>query len=402
VNLLTRATSLYEAAGRPRLDLLVDLGAALFQIGRGSQSLAVLDEAMEAAHAAGELALEWRARLERAYVADEVRPKEAIPLEDQLRMAERAILQLRDLGDDRALARVWRSVTQCRYWLGRNASALEASEHALEYARRAGDVQQETWILRVHTMAFWQGPTPVAEAAQRCRDLLASARNPTVRACALENLGGLVAMQGVFDEARRLVDEASGIYEQLGLPFRAVLTGCWYRADLHFLAGDLASAEAELRRGIEYLDRTGSKAPRSTATALLACVLYDAGRYSEAAAEANRAQQLIGSAETSDYASLTRIWSLRARLMARRGKIEGAKAEIGKALTLAEATDDLERRGSVWMEKADVVELAGEPKEAVSCLERAIDLFEQKGNIVLAGRARAKLTALREEAASSR
>jgi hypothetical protein len=74
VNLLTRATALHEAGGQPRLDLLVDLRAALFPLGEGPRALAVLDEALEAARAVAESALEWRARLERNYVIGQLEP----------------------------------------------------------------------------------------------------------------------------------------------------------------------------------------------------------------------------------------------------------------------------------------------------------------------------------------
>ncbi|MGH2801361.1 MAG: hypothetical protein ACRDM0_27550 [Thermoleophilaceae bacterium] len=162
VNLLKRATSLHEAGGRPRLDLLVDVGAALFQLGEGREALAVLDEVIEGARAADEPALEWRARLERDYVVNHLEP-DVLSAEEGLHAAEHAIRALERLGDHRALARAWRSVTQFRFWLGKIESSLDASERALDYARRVGDRQAEIWTLRTRIMALWTGPMPAAE-----------------------------------------------------------------------------------------------------------------------------------------------------------------------------------------------------------------------------------------------
>jgi class 3 adenylate cyclase/tetratricopeptide (TPR) repeat protein len=396
VNLLTRATALHEAGGQPRPDLLIDLAVALFPVGEGPKALAVLDEALEAARAAGEPALEWRARLERNYVVGMLEPG-AISNEEDLRTAETAILALEGLGDDRALARAWRSVTQDRLWLGRIESSLEASERALVYARRAGDRQEEIWTLRTRSMALSSGPTPAAEAARGCEEILAAAENEELAAFALENLAVLRAMQGELEEARRLVNRALAIYEDLGVPFRLAVTFFSYSAAVHALAGDLAAAEHDLRRGSDLLESIGEKGARSTATALLAGTLYALGRYSEAERQVDLAEQLAGN---DDWETLRQLWSVRAKILARQGELERAKSAADKAITIVEATDNLDARGHLWMDKAEVLRLSGDPGGAASCLERAIDLFERKGNVVMAGRARASLGQLAEPSQS--
>jgi class 3 adenylate cyclase/tetratricopeptide (TPR) repeat protein len=392
VNLLTRATNLHDAGGQPRLDLLVDLGAALFPLGEGPKALAVLDEALEAMRAAGEPVLEWRARLERNYVLGQLEP-DAIPVEEDLRTAERAILALERLGDHRGLGRAWQAVTQDRFWLGKNESALEASERALEYARRAGDRQGEIWALRLRSKALWSGPTPAAEAAQSCEEMLAAAESEEFAATALEHLGGLRAMQGQFEEARRLVDRSLAIYEELGFTFRLAVSLGAYSATVHALSGDVAAAEHELRNAVELLESIGEKGARSTLTAFLAGTLYALGRYSEAEWQADLSEQLAG---IDDRETHTQLASVRAKILARQGDLESAKSTSDKAIRMAEPTDDLNTRGHLWMDKAEVLRLAGDPEGAASCLERAIDLFDRKGNVVMAGRARASLAQLGE------
>jgi DNA-binding SARP family transcriptional activator len=390
VNLLTRATALHDAGDQPRLDLLVDLGPALFQLGEGARALTVLEKALEAARAAGELALEWRARLERNYVTAQLEPG-SITSAEELETAERAILELEGLGDDRALARAWRSVAQDRFWLGRSERALEASERALEYARRAGDRQEETWMLRQRCMALWTGPTRAAEAIQQCEELLAAASNQTLVACALENLGGLQAMQGNLKEGRRLVERSRVIYEELGLTFRVAVNRGFYGNEVYALSGDLAARERDLRISIELLESIGDKGARSTATAFLADTLYGLGRLAEAERQVNLSEQLAG---VDDWASHANIWSVRAKILGRRGELERARAAADEAIGIADATDDLDSRGAFWMDKAEVLRLAGDPDGAASCLDRALDLLERKGNVVLAARARTSLAEL--------
>lgn len=395
-NLLTRATGLYEAGGRPRPELLVDLGAALLQLGEGPRALAVLEAVLQAARATREPALEWRAKLERDYTVFHLESG-VLSTEEGLRNAECAVRALERLGDERALSRAWRSVTQCRLWLGRMASSLDASERALYYARRAGDRQGEIWTLRIHIMALWTGPTPAVEAARRCEEILAAAENEEVVACALENLGGLRAMQGRSDEARRLVDSSAAIYEALGLTLRRAFCVGIHRTEVHTLSGDLAAAEQDLRSAIELFESIGDKSTRSLAIAWLAGTVYDVGRYSEAEQHVETGEQL---SVVDDYAANSKLRAVQGKILARRGEFERAKAAAQEAVRIADATDDLDSRGQLWMDEAEVLKLAGEPEGAASCLRRAIDLLEQKGNIVLAGRARARLAELREAASS--
>ena len=61
-----------------------------------------------------------------------------------------------------------------------------------------------------------------------------------------------------------------------------------------------------------------------------------------------------------------------------------------EAVRLAESTDGLNRRAKAERDLAEVLQLAGRLEEAGAALNRAIELFEEKGNIVSAGRTRAQ------------
>jgi class 3 adenylate cyclase/predicted ATPase len=395
INLLSRATALYEEKDPRRLDLLVDLGAALFQMGEGKRALAVLDDALKEALAIGESALEWRARLERNYVHGQMAGEDATSTEEELRQAEQAILALKDSDDDRALAKAWRMVTQTHFWLGNNQRSLEASERALECARRAGDRHEEVRVLRVRAMALWSGPTPAAEAAHGCEEIVAEAWTQEIAASALENLGALRAMQGQLEEARRLIDRARAIYEELGLTYRIAVNLALYSAGLHMLMEDHDGAEQELRRALDLLESIGEQGARSTFIALLAGTLYWLGRYDEAERHADLAEQI---SSIDDQATLRQVWSVRAMVQARRGDFEQAMAAVDETVRFAEKTDDPNGRAYAWMDKAEVLQLAGDAEGAASCLDRAIGFLEQKGNVVAAQTARSLLAEVRPAA----
>ena len=60
-----------------------------------------------------------------------------------------------------------------------------------------------------------------------------------------------------------------------------------------------------------------------------------------------------------------------------------------EALAIVEPTDLLDLRGDVLLELAVVLRSAGRLDRARECVERAVGLYEAKGNTVAADRARA-------------
>jgi len=83
--------------------------------------------------------------------------------------------------------------------------------------------------------------------------------------------------------------------------------------------------------------------------------------------------------------------SVRAKLLARQGELERAEALAREAVALAAETDFLVLRADALMDLAEVLRAAGRDDEAVPCVEQALELDEQKGNIVGAERGRSSL-----------
>ena len=86
---------------------------------------------------------------------------------------------------------------------------------------------------------------------------------------------------------------------------------------------------------------------------------------------------------------------IRARALAAAGDLAPAEQLAREAVRLADTTDDLNRRARAQRSLAEVLAAAGRPGDAASALQRAIELYEEKGNLA----AVARLRALRAELA---
>ena len=167
--------------------------------------------------------------------------------------------------------------TACRW------SAVEdAAARMTEYARLAGDTTLEARFLAAQAMAALYGPTPVAAAEERCRELLARAgddrRTHAIILCVQAHLA---AMDGRFDQAREAYMRSREVLDELGWRFHAALTSLDSGA-VEMLAGDPVAAERELRMDYETLNEMGERDYMPTTAALLAEALYEQGRFDDA------------------------------------------------------------------------------------------------------------------------
>jgi len=77
------------------------------------------------------------------------------------------------------------------------------------------------------------------------------------------------------------------------------------------------------------------------------------------------------------------------------GRAHGAAR---KAVAASEQTDALDAQGDAYADLAEVLSLAGRPKEATEALEQALARYERKGNVVMAQRAQTRLAELQDAA----
>jgi tetratricopeptide (TPR) repeat protein len=157
------------------------------------------------------------------------------------------------------------------------------------------------------------------------------------------------------------------------------------------LAGDLATAEAELRRDYDTLERMGETNYISTTAALLAEVLYRQGDL-EGAEEHTRISEEL--AAQDDVSSQFRWRGVRAKILATRGYAEEAEKLAREAVEVIRPSDDPNSKGDALIDLSEVLRLAGRPADAAEAARDALALFEAKGNTVSAAIARATVQEL--------
>jgi hypothetical protein len=83
------------------------------------------------------------------------------------------------------------------------------------------------------------------------------------------------------------------------------------------------------------------------------------------------------------------LWrGAQAKVLARRGDLEGAEALAAEAVALASHTDALNLRADAWMDLAAVLGIARREDDPGDAAQHALALYEEKGNVVMARVAR--------------
>jgi tetratricopeptide (TPR) repeat protein len=292
-------------------------------------------------------------------------------------------------GDDAALAEAWVATAWAELIRCRWASMREAVERALEHARRAGSTRWERELPVWEGTALFYGPTPVEEV------LGWHEREQSQHAIALRQRGVLEAMRGRFDEARGLLAAGDAAAEELGQTIWLAVGGmtAW---EVETLAGDEVAAERSVRTSCEQLEELGDTGYRSTATARLAESLYTLGRFAEADEATQVAEGLSGPDDLVSQA----LWrQVRAKLLARAGRHAEAETLAREAVSQVGQTDMVDSHARALADLGAVLALAGRVDDAERELEQALNLFERKGNVVLAAKARRDLATLRAPSA---
>jgi tetratricopeptide (TPR) repeat protein len=279
VTLLTRAAALLPDSHDERREILPVLGSALMRTGDFGRAESVLDEALGAARAAGDERLELRTLIEREFFRAFTSPGSSV--DEIVAVAESAIPLLERLGDDLGLAKAWWLKSEVHVNACRWGARAENLERALEHAKRAGDKGEEATISALLAQALHYGPEPVPRAIERCEELLAGSGDSSLTAAITSTLAALRAMQGEFDEARRLWAEARSNYDDLGLRLRRAARSL-IPAEIEFLAGNPDEAVAILRWAYEGLREMGTTPLMSTVAAFLADACAAAGQRDEA------------------------------------------------------------------------------------------------------------------------
>jgi tetratricopeptide (TPR) repeat protein len=294
-------------------------------------------------------------------------------------------------GDDLGLARAWRLIGQSHYLAREGRLSAEAAETALRFARRSGDRFEQLEILEWLGIALVLGPTTGTEGTALCRRLLAElAGDPRLELVLIGTLAYMVGIQGRTSEAEELVAEGRRLAEQLDetawlFPVLLAFKMAWL--------SDPVSAERNLRPVYDGLKGLGEQSHFCSVATMLAKATYEQGRYDEAEELAREAER---STRPNDVHSHI-VWrGTRAKVLARRGELEAAEKLAREAVEYAEASDFLHSHADALTDLAEVLVLAGRRDEAVSTIETAMGLHEQKGNVLAVAATRTLLENLRQ------
>jgi class 3 adenylate cyclase/tetratricopeptide (TPR) repeat protein len=379
VTLLTRASALFQEQDRARLVLLPTLGQALYWVGRLDDAYAAFDEAIEQADpdtAAYALFYE-------TYIKGHGESTSPIDMERHI-LAGLASVQ--GSASVRTLAAGHMTLGWALYWQGDLRGGVEEGEKAIELARLAGDRRVEWEALRLVGISKMHGEATWPEVERHADEMdAAGAFSATLR-------GYAAAMQGHFEEARRLYEE--GVREQLehGQLLNSLFQRLWYGHQCEALAaGDLHRAEEVLREGWDRLGELGERGIRSTMGGCLGEVLARQGRLDEAEKVLDEA---ISISTLDDWVTVSSVDIGRAFVASGRGDHDRAFELAAGAVELVDAREYLTMQQEIRLCCAEILFAGGRFDQARAELARARDVAERKGSTVLVARADALLAGL--------
>jgi tetratricopeptide (TPR) repeat protein len=382
--LLARAAALRTGEDRSRVALLLDAAVSHAEVADYATASDLLSDA--GAAASGDPVLEIRVAMERVGLRSRIEP---IGVDELVATGERAIPILEEAGDEVGLARAWLAASWRGGGMGDYVRGEEASRQALEHALRSGDHRAIREALMMRTNVTW-GPMPVADAPKRLDEVRTLAGDDRLVLIHVETARAAVqAMSGEFAPARDAWSWAYATASDLGVPslIGFIAQEGWL---VYALIGDHVAAERVARDAHELLIDTGDTL-QTIAADQLSASLYELDRLEEAEELTHRNE--LATMDPMD--PFQAGWHLiRGKILARRGEFDEGERLARHGVKLLQPTQYLIDRGFAHQDLAEVLRLAGRRDESATELDTAIELFEQKGCVVSAERARALLADL--------
>lgn len=382
--LLDRALALLDADDSRVPELSWRRVVALAEMGRFEDAVAELDRGEPAAERLGDVPWGARLRMERADIGFWRAPR-AVDAHHLEQVATDAIAELEAVGDRSGLARACRLMAEALGTRGRFVEVMEWIAAGREHALAAGDERE---LREKQGSGGIHGPAPAEVCIEQLRAGVEHDRRPNPGSFA--GLGLCFAMVDRPDEAAAAFERGLARARDLGVEWKAADVLMHQGAALLVL-DDASAAEAALRPAVESLQRMGEQGMMSTAVAMLGEALYRQGRDDEAMLATIASE----SATAEDDVASQMAWrGVRAKILARRGDYREAERLARKGAAFADETDLLNMSGDAHLDLAVVLAATGRTEEATEELGRALGLYERKGNLVSARRARSVLADL--------
>ena len=333
-----------------RLELLLAAGetfAASEDFARGDEVWGI---ALDEARAQGDALVEARALLLQAALG-QVRAPDGVARYHEVAAAVRPVLE--EASDAEALYKLHQNAARAYAVQADPVRARAEGELALRWARRAG--REDVYVTYLLAEMELEGAGHVSDVLAGAQVLLPRGGGLTVFALQAFAVGN--AWLGQFEQAQAFVRQHERSWREGGREQPTEL-----RAVVELWAGDPGAAEESVRSVVLH-DQGGR------ALAVLIRAVLEQGRFEEALA-------LLG--ELDESASADDVQS-QGQLRSMRGRALGDAALVRGALALLEPTDYLNLRAQAWL---DLHAVSGEGAE------RALELYERKGNVVGARLAR--------------
>jgi tetratricopeptide (TPR) repeat protein len=386
--LLSRAADLLPKEDPARVQLLPEIAEVLAQSGAFQDAELLLQEAKDAAGTLGDSRTEALAIVRLTWLR--LHTRGFAQNIDALPDVDRAISTFEELEDDGGLAEGLALAGSIEFWSGNGGRAVEVANRAIEHARRAKDGRRESEALRWRSAAQCYGPTPADQAAIGFGALMQgpAAKHGGLRTSIASFRAEMEAMRGNPEIARELVETAKAWAKEFGLHMYYASNVLRTAGYISMLVDDVEQAEQDLREAVDILRRMGDAGHLSSVAPQLADVLQSQGHIDEALAltEESEHNSLIGDVDAQIG------WRrVKAKILARRGHLAEGVRLATEAVDMARGTDYFDLRGMVCLDLAEVLRRAGEGEAATTVLQEAIEMFELKGNVVMAARTRASL-----------
>jgi class 3 adenylate cyclase/tetratricopeptide (TPR) repeat protein len=382
VNLLERAAALVPEA---ELDVPLELSlvsAVSWGGDRRGEALQKAASLAERAASAGDRLGEFCARLEEGIQRAYLDPDGVEPLAT---LAEQALPIFEAAGDDFALHVGYRALGLVANFRAQMDALAEAYGRAAIHARRAG--LPSSFLVAMCGFGRFLGTTPLTELLEWQDEQGEGERRTATlrayRALALAMLGRVGEARALLTEVRAELPERPGRFAEVAV-------------EIELLVGDPEAAVALGKEHCQRLEETGQNAILSTEAGRVAQAYYALGRLEEAEVWAGRAAEFAA----SDDAVTQMLWrQVRAKVLARLGEHSEAERLAREAIAIGEATEMLNDQADAYADLAEVLSLGGRQERAATALEQALERYERKENVVMAGRTRARLRELEPTAA---
>jgi len=300
--------------------------------------------------------------------------------------AERALELFRESGDEAGLALAHYVLAYVCFQAGEIAEMERAARRALVHADRSARRREAMAARMLVAWSVAAGPTAIPEAIRVCEQLVdvAGRQHPLV----LSDLAMLRAMLGEVEDARALVERARTLALERMRGRAPLLILARARASVELAAGDLGAAEHELRVALDLARDIGlnDTIAQTAAQLSLLTVQHDPG-------EAARLASLSRASAPAESVAAQALWrAATARALAGQAAHREAERLAREATGLVPA-EMLNLQADILVHLAEVLQGAEGDAAARSVISDAIELYERKGNVISAARARSSLPA---------